>query len=517
MVFKLRKFADRSATCKPRSTPNSERMFKKRISEWKIHKNYKAADKVLVLNHLLNQSASKDLPAKFKNRTFKVQRLIRFCKQKGIKVEEHILGAFKAQQSVVRDREQQCQIARHDDYNEHRNPAWPSKAPAPLMTRGEMQNAEIILLQIGHYFESYFFSQVGLAYLSQINQQDPTPDAESWEKLLLFHRTPPCNSASLWNLMDHGQHLLFLGETQLSFAIFDRACTMVRHLLQEHDPLLIPHVVSIFANRLAYWSNTELRDRFHEFVVEMATVILGVSHPITVIISLLKNPHQSDLFALSWQRVLDLFGNRLGTSHRATIEVTEAFSSALYRPNYPRPLRSERKFPVGRREFWSKEEVHLALKCHSQELQDFKSMILDEKREEHAWILPELSESLRLLQAILASDEKLMNPQIQWLRHDSKLRILLVCNQMYYHLDFEAEDDRHGAEKSVSREDTPEVAIARRRRTQTVFSALYRTWNELGWEEEAARLKAAHPMAFEEAVTSDEYVLSDVFSETKSL
>ena len=300
---------------------------------------------------------------------------------------------------------------------------------------------------------------------------------------LLFQRKPPCNSTSFWNLVDYVQYLLHLGEIQLSFTLLDLASSMFRHLLVEQDPLLIPHLVSIFANKLEYWSNTESRSRFHEFVVQMAAIVLENSHPITVIITLLKDLQNHDLLMLSWRRILDLFSGRLGSGHRATIDVAEAFSSALNRPKYLASIKPQGRHATGMREHWSRDTVNFSLGHLLQKLQHSRSEILDKRLKKGYWQLSDISESIHLLQAILTSNEETMDPEEQWSRHDTKLRLLLVCNQIYYHLDFPTADDRHRAKQATSDDEGPETVAARRHRTQTVFSCLHRTWEELGWNE----------------------------------
>lgn len=451
-----------------------------------------------VLNGLKNLAPSKRA-SELKNRPVPVRRLVRFCKENGLKDEELILDAVKAQQITREASERTSQDISHEDRSLHRNPAWPIDPPPPLTIDGETQNGEIILLQIGHYFESYLFSQRGQGYLSQPGHGSPMSSAKDWAELRIFHRMPPSNPNSVWNLIDFGQYSLHIGEIQLGFGILDFACGRVRQLLIEQCPLLIPHLVSIFANDLSYWSNLESQSRLHDFVLEMAAVVLGDIHPVTVIIKLLKNLHHFDIFMLSWQRVLDLLSDKLGICHRRTAEAAEAFSSALHRPSYPGHARPQGKYPIGMREHWSRETVFLALDNYSQELQALLSSILEEKDGgETFWILAEISESLRLLRHILVSNEEIMDPRQQWLRHDTKLRFLLLCNQMYGLLDFPTAGDRCRAEQALSFDNSPETVLARRQRTQTVFCCLHLTWTELDQEQEAARLKATFPMAFED-------------------
>ncbi len=298
-------------------------------------------------------------------------------------------------------------------------------------------------------------------------------------------------------------------------------------LLRQEDPLLIPHMISMFANQFVQWSNRELRNRFHDFVVAMAAITLGEYHPITVIITLMRNIHQSNFFALSWERVLNLFGDRLGIGHRATLEGAEAFSSTLHGPSSSRWFRMQWTYLVELRAHWSRKEVFLRLEYIFYQLQDLRSNILDKKREECFWPLPEISESLRLLQAILASNEERTDPRHQGLRHDSGLRFLIVCDQMFDRLAYEIGVDSHpeslairfasGSKVVITRPERPQKVssclqrtwdehdqteeAARRERIQKVFSCLQRTWDEHDQKEEAARLRATYPMPFEEVVT----------------
>lgn len=281
-------------------------MFKKRIDDWKIHKNYKRADKMLLLNRLKNLPDSSISALEFGDRPAKIHRLVRFCKENGLKDEELILDSFKGSTATPEGKEQGRQVIRHEQRRAPRSPPWLLCPSPPLIARGEMRNAEIILLQIGHYYESYSNLDVGRFQFLREVWEIPMSRAERWHKLFQHYQAAGFTSTALWNSIDSAQRLLHLGQTQLGFSEFNHACSKVRGLLLLEDPLLIPHVVSMFANKLDHWSNMERRNRFHDFVVAMAAVTLGDSHPITVIITLLKSLPQSDLFTLSWQRVLDL-------------------------------------------------------------------------------------------------------------------------------------------------------------------------------------------------------------------
>ena len=255
-------------------------------------------------------------------------------------------------------------------------------------------------------------------------------------------------------------------------------------------------MVSLFGNNSVYWPSMELRKQYHDFVASMTAVVLGKLHPITLVLNLMKDLHHYDLFTLSWQRVIDLFGARLGTDHRVTIQAAEAFSSTLIPPSSSRWPWIHGRCRVELPGDWNREDVYYALEHLSHRLQRLQSDVLNMNPEDRFWPQSLISESKRLIQAILAADEAVMDRGQQWLRHDTELRLLIVCYLMYRRLANETRYGRQFSRRAFPLGDHPKVAFYRCVWIQSVFTDLHRTWYEIGREEEAERLEAIYPVVF---------------------
>lgn len=207
----------------------------------------------------------------------KIDRLIRFCKENGLKDEAFILKVVKVQQSSHQVWKGAKELLKQTDRTTRSNLAWLSSPPVPMTSSGPTHDVEIILLQIGHY-SRYYCSQLSAACFPPESRQSAEFNAKDLFRLLFFWKLA-FRALDFWTLIDHDQFRLRRGETWSSAAVLNSACDLVRALLIEEEPMLIPCVVSIFTDQRHYWSN-EVPSLIHGFLTQIAATMLGKPHEI---------------------------------------------------------------------------------------------------------------------------------------------------------------------------------------------------------------------------------------------
>ena len=251
-----------------------ERMYKKRISEWKIKKNYKKQEKDAVYRALKIRTWAgknshhitiRDQPVKF-------QRIMRHMKAS--------VGVTAAQSSndllTYRDDDEVQVLTPRpetvpDDQPNLGNTYYEllrrlnlTSGPArPMFTRDDLGSAEIICFESVRYLEAVLPVQA---------QQRPS-----------FGPGQKGRPATTRSLVSLAASLSCAERYIEARTLLNRACDQLKNEFSDSDPTLLSGLLEAVSNPHGSQSPFKVRRLFHEHVADLCAICLGVGHPITII------------------------------------------------------------------------------------------------------------------------------------------------------------------------------------------------------------------------------------------
>jgi tetratricopeptide (TPR) repeat protein len=298
--------------CKIRSavlTADRRRMFKQRVADWKLYKNYKDAERVEVTRKVkeLERQGRGQSQLFIHMRPAKTQRVAR--------KDSH--GQALVARSPPKHREEKKslpKIAGREgiiDGDLLKRVVMNSSPFRPLSTLPELKDAEMILLHTNIYYDT--FSSLGgiVDY--------PTPHST-------ISRTHPY---ALGNKIDTAFKYLKSDQQVAAWRLLNEASDMAKALFTE------PHykLLQIIILEAADWSSnapTDVYKSYYMFLARMASVILGEGNPISIILSSFTRLSPADrAHEVIYQLALTKIEERLGIDHPDTIEATDQYHTVL--------------------------------------------------------------------------------------------------------------------------------------------------------------------------------------------
>jgi len=275
------------------------KMYKSRFTRWNIGKNYKAAEKESIADHItLCARDGRTAPAlRLRGKPVKMHRIQRFCrqqqdrKQESTKSSEH--GAKLGRLAGTADSHSMS-----DPNNEDRQVRSQHSLDAlSLVVPASERTAHFLLHEVKTYLEKVLALELldRAVKLERCEIRLNISEVDSGRDLT---STPPrlSNSGSwfeTWLGMTRGLFEL----TRLNFTAacewFDSACNLTRHFVTATYWLVLDVLIKLFI--VETWTNFgSLRTHLLEFFLRMSKTLLPRGHPLTNIFSMLSqdNDHR---------------------------------------------------------------------------------------------------------------------------------------------------------------------------------------------------------------------------------
>jgi hypothetical protein len=194
-----------------------------------------------------------------------------------------------------------------------------SRIPDPT----EYRNTEELLVQLEYYLDAKL-------------DRDPHTSFNAWRKASTLtgdtihipytfeDKAFTCiftDGVDLFDRIHASAHFWNNGQVRSAWKFANEGAAMVRSCLQQQSPELLQHLLR-FVTRDYISKYSQICDVLLRQFLAIATIILGQSHPITRVCSLLQFfPNSQDIAILAMQKTLHTFERRLGGDHQASLNI----------------------------------------------------------------------------------------------------------------------------------------------------------------------------------------------------
>jgi len=254
-------------------------MYKRRIHDWRVMKNYKREEKDAVWRALQRRGlAGKDRhQVMIRNQPAKVCRILRHIKNSGGQMDAPVSGC--PQTSTDEEEVEVCTPGGGTTLDDEAS-LWSAaqrllselstspRPDRPILTNDDLGKAEIICLEVSRYFEillpSYALTQQG-----QLSEMYHSPG----------------------NILNHVSIVSSLVVTRRyaeARLYLNKAFDELKDILYEQPPKLLPTLLTtgfIFEDERTPF---KVGDSFFKHAADLCEICLGVQHPITVVLRLYR-------------------------------------------------------------------------------------------------------------------------------------------------------------------------------------------------------------------------------------
>lgn len=257
-------------------------MYKTRIKEWHLEKNYKASEKQAVLNLMeeMEPSVASDVNIEIRGRPVKMHRISRYRKSRGTMRANANQGIFlgpnsgdSQAQDLTRNLTQQTlTIWQHykgpatalkgnliSSFCAHERPRW------PLPATQELEGTEQTLFEVSHYFRAYF-NPGGTCQKGNMLRSQPF-FGQSILSDIMDTYARACREAAISN---YRTARILLSRVHRQLHLATRA---------EHSQLL--GMVFTIMNTPSHSPKFETAELFGRFGIDISCTVFGTGHPIT--------------------------------------------------------------------------------------------------------------------------------------------------------------------------------------------------------------------------------------------
>ena len=303
-------------------------MFKKRIDEWQLHKNAKAAEKEAILRSMKqHEKLGVDLgQPMLKGKVLELHRLERYRKEKrkfdyptprdDCSIDDGREGnllltsdmkpnTVNATRHVTKRSRKSYQASlAHISFSRIDNPT-------------QYRNAEYLLVQLDHYYSSKLANDPLASFNAWV--ESSTPPGGAVHISYTFQGTSrACKYTNPRDIFDRYLfigRLLDSGQQKAAWRQAHEGAEMVRTCLQTESPRILRDIVS-------FWANTSL-DHYSDLSCQllrqfssMATIIYGKHHPVSIVCRVLHTLQPDyNVTILAQRKLLDIFKQSLGDYH----------------------------------------------------------------------------------------------------------------------------------------------------------------------------------------------------------
>jgi tetratricopeptide (TPR) repeat protein len=297
-------------------TAGSEKMYKTKITQWGLMKNYKAAEK----EHLArivkaHRESGEGTPLlTLRNRAAKMSRVRRFCKQQ--KILEEICDALPTESSSNKEIPSSTEespprstattgvlVSALQGVQTSLVPSVPTltkisfNPERPFSTASKDGRIELILLQMKIYFEYRFAwarksdKWTSVAQPASQNAGNAADNVNTWRDKLVFGVGALVNqkSAQGWRLLDE-------------------ACRIFHQVLDQQSQSLFENLFHAFTD--SDWTTyRDISTHLLRFFTKVSVTRFGCNHPISIILYHLQE-HQilTDAVTPAFEILMDVFG-----------------------------------------------------------------------------------------------------------------------------------------------------------------------------------------------------------------
>jgi hypothetical protein len=292
-------------------------MCKKRINDWKLHKNCKVSDKEEIL------------------------RCVEKSREMGFDLGEPMVNGRAIKMHVIERHRKEKRRAKHSSPSVIGNPCTKSTPLKPPISSssisfsriedpGEYRNYENLLFQVDQYYNAKL-------------ENGPLEAWDAWE--LSSSRFPhvkisydfqggtyTCQLSrkeDIFNRYVTAVSLLTLNHPREAWRMMQEGAEMVRPILLQEPPAFIRDLLTYlsWASPAAY---DGLKMKLLRLISSMAIIVYGETHPISHMCQLLQTLHwNQDVIVLTMSKVRDVLRRQLGQTHRASIFAQQRLCSTL--------------------------------------------------------------------------------------------------------------------------------------------------------------------------------------------
>lgn len=307
-------------------------MFKQRITEWNLRKNYSSRQEIVGQNEdfPISHDATNHPSHTAQSRRGQLGKSANFSSTTSVKSGLPL--------SQTRSRNGRGRIARksHTSYLESylRSQELNLSLTRFRTISEDLSNVETLLTLIDHYCDSYFHAAWKRTYPSPPRfTMREMPLCINLTKLLSNDETP--NVVHPTSVFNRYQIAAVLFEdntpeaTQAAWRFIGQAFDILKDvLIQQHPQLLSSFFDQYYSSQ--FNAHPELTRQLFYMSAEFANIHFGERHPITKLCRLLPRcAHRLDVVLLAWQRLFDSFHAKLGVSHEEVLRSKMALCGAL--------------------------------------------------------------------------------------------------------------------------------------------------------------------------------------------
>ena len=290
----------------------SKKMYKTKLKQWSLMKNYKASEKEKLARIVkAHRDSGKDIPPlTLRNRAAKMDRVRRFCKQR--KILEEICDALPAESCS------KTTTSSPKAFPVHREAAIDVMASGlqgvgnsslslvlgsrkmsfdperPLSTASKDGRIELILFQMKTYHQSQVDCTIQLNRLKSAAMLD---DRASF-------------GTTLAEKLVYGAGMITQKPSQ-GWQTINEACDMAHQILDQPHQSLFRNLLYAF-NDFGMTLQLDLRAHVLRFFTKASATKLGCNHPISVVLYHLQEPQiLADIVTIAFEVLIDLVGGKL--------------------------------------------------------------------------------------------------------------------------------------------------------------------------------------------------------------
>jgi len=276
-------------------------MYKKRIDDWQLRKNCKALEKEEILKCIeTNRELGFDLGEPIINgRTVKMHIIERHQKEKR---KVSMAGARSTKRACL----QRAGFSASISFSRIEDPA-------------EYRNFENLLFQIDQYYNAKLENDPHAAWDAWEQSSFPQSVKVTYTFQDSIYTCAVISTASMFNRYVAAFRLLKANHHRDAWRMIQEGAEMVRPILLLQCPEFIRELLASLSF-IQSAAHDELKTELLRLISNMAIVVHGDRHPISILCQLLQTLHGNrDVISLGMSKIRDVFKRRLGHTHFASI------------------------------------------------------------------------------------------------------------------------------------------------------------------------------------------------------
>lgn len=289
-------------------------MFKQRVTDWDLNKNYKAKERKDLAQIVKYYQETGEEPPKnilIRGQPVKMHKIRRDAR-------DHQLSPRRRAELQELDKSIKTITAHEVSLEDLRKRMVLSSTPIPpLSTPAPLKYTETVLLQTKFFYDSFVRQDL------LPGPKENSDAIQSWDLLATRPSWDFCNK------VDAAFELLKESQQKAAFKMLDEASDMARPLFTSKDT----DTLCMFLFNAADWSisvPSDIFKTFWRFLWQMAITVLGEKHPVTVICLLIACVEPgSPVYATAFQIIVPKLEEMLGPGHKLTLNVKDRYNVLL--------------------------------------------------------------------------------------------------------------------------------------------------------------------------------------------